>query len=263
LVAGVEALLANRRLADAAKTLHGHKIVVPRIFYANILVPGQELGLHTDVPEFRLVPGAKVPLWLRVVMRQSGQFERWRLRVATAVIYLHDCEGGEFAYYPAGPEGAATTIHPRPRSAVVLEAESLFHGVDRVGPFDADAPPVNSGSVLRFNADNLWDLLASEDAGATRVATYSTSEVRFSASWKAFCFESRADKRRWRDHSDDLRPEQILPVLLDDMRTRGSLADGGSKLTDHDLGLRLIDEYVRFPPVTAAPGHSPAGAVED
>jgi hypothetical protein len=257
LISGVAALLANRRLAEAAKTLHGNKIIVPRIFYANILVPGQELGLHTDVPEFRLAPGSRVPLWLRVVMRQSGKFERWRLRVATAVIYLHDCEGGDFAYYPHGPEGAATTIRPTPKSAIVLEAESLFHGVDRVGPADVDAPPVNTGCVLRCRTDDRWDLLASDDATAKAVASYATSEVRFSASWKAFCFESRADRRRWRDHNDDLRPEHILPVLLDDMSSRGSIDGGGSSLSDRELGLRLIDEYVHFPSIDA-PG-DPAG----
>lgn len=261
LVAGVEVLLANRRLADAARTLHGHRIVVPWIFYANILVPGQELGLHTDVPVYRLAPGAKVPLWLRVVMRQSGKFERWRVDVATAVIYLHDCVGGDFAHYPDGPRGEASTIRPHPRSAIVFDAESMLHGVDRVGPGETEAPPVSPGSVLRFRPDDTWELRGSEDADSIPVSSYSTSQVRFSASWKALCFENRSARRRWRDHTDDLRPDQILPILVEDMRTRSSASSAGNlgRLTDRELGLRLIDEYVQFPTVERAPDDPPAG----
>ena len=253
LVAGAEAMLAHRGLAKAAQRLHGHRIVEPQVVYANILLPGQELGLHTDVPEFRMTPGSNVPLWLRVVMRQSGKFERWRLRVATAVICVHECHGGDFAYYPAGPDGPAATIQPSANSAVVLEAESLFHGVDTVGGDDAASPPVRGGSVLRYRGDDTWDLVASDAEAEVPVASYASSEVRFSASWKAFCFESRSDRGSWRDHTDDLRVEDVLPVLLEDMGSRGVLTDGGSGLDDRELGLRLIDEYVHFPPVGEPP----------
>ena len=41
------------QFVEAAQRVTGRRIVRPAIVYLNILVPGQELALHTDVPEFR------------------------------------------------------------------------------------------------------------------------------------------------------------------------------------------------------------------
>src|SRR5450756_1723682 len=40
-------LLRHEALAEQARRLHDATIVVPTTIYANVLVPGQELGLHT------------------------------------------------------------------------------------------------------------------------------------------------------------------------------------------------------------------------
>ena len=79
--------------------------------YANLLVPGQELAVHTDVPEFRGVNRKKHPQWLIVVMHHSGLFEEWRMPIATGVSWFHDCAGGEFAFYPEGAD-AKPVAHP-------------------------------------------------------------------------------------------------------------------------------------------------------
>ena len=47
----------------------------PNIVYANLLLPGQELAVHTDVPEFRGANRKRYPQWLIVVMLHSGLFE--------------------------------------------------------------------------------------------------------------------------------------------------------------------------------------------
>src|SRR5574340_252692 len=41
------------QFTEAARQVTGRPIVRPAIVYLNVLVPGQELALHTDVPEFR------------------------------------------------------------------------------------------------------------------------------------------------------------------------------------------------------------------
>ena len=43
--------------------------------YANLLLPGQELAVHTDVPEFRGANRKVIPQWLLVVMHHSGLFD--------------------------------------------------------------------------------------------------------------------------------------------------------------------------------------------
>jgi hypothetical protein len=70
-VAGVEPFLAHPRLERAAREISGCEEVIPAIVYANLLVPGQELAIHTDVPEFRGANRKNAPQWLLVCMLHS------------------------------------------------------------------------------------------------------------------------------------------------------------------------------------------------
>jgi hypothetical protein len=76
---GIEPFLEHPELSRTAKAISRCPKVVPAIVYANLLVPGQELAIHTDVPEFRGANRKSVPQWLLVVMLHSGLFEKWRI----------------------------------------------------------------------------------------------------------------------------------------------------------------------------------------
>src|SRR5207237_2132790 len=102
---GIELLLHHEGLADAARRLHGRNVIEPSIVYANVMVPGQELAVHTDVPEFRGANRKVLPQWLLVVMHHSGLFEPWRLHIATGIAWFHDSDHGALAYWPHGPAG--------------------------------------------------------------------------------------------------------------------------------------------------------------
>ncbi len=115
---GIERFLHHETLLEAARTLYGRPVIEPAIAYANILLPGQELAVHTDVPEFRGANRTLFPQWLMVVMHHSGLFERWRMPIATGIAYFADeaagaPEGGELAYWPDGADGAGRgAAHP-------------------------------------------------------------------------------------------------------------------------------------------------------
>jgi hypothetical protein len=47
-VAGIEPLLRHEGFLEAARQIHRRPLVVPAIVYANLLLPGQELAVHTD-----------------------------------------------------------------------------------------------------------------------------------------------------------------------------------------------------------------------
>ena len=52
--------------------------------------------------------------------------------IATGVAWFHDCDGGEFCYYPGGaiePRGGEAG---RFDTALLFDADSVFHGVDRI-----------------------------------------------------------------------------------------------------------------------------------
>ena len=239
----VSRLLNHPVLADAAQQLFGRPVVVPTEVYANVMLPGQELGLHTDVPEFRGATRSRYPLWLLVVMQHSGLFEAWRTHLATAVLHLGKGgeSGGEFAYFPNGPNSAPISISPRHNTALLLDTDTLLHGVDRLGGADA-SPALQAGLRLRHH-DGRWRL--HDDTGER--GDWTSAELRYSLSWKAQCFADERERQVAMGHSDDLTYDLILARLLSQLPARAEW------LATETLGRLLIDTYVQFPPAPTTP----------
>lgn len=245
-IAGIEPFLFHEGFVEAARRLHGRALVEPAIVFANLLVPGQELAIHTDVPEFRGVSRTRHPQWLIVAMRHSGLFEQWRMPIATGVAWFHDCQGGEFLFYPDGPH-AAPRAHPvRHNTALLLDTDTVFHGVGRVAERAAPLAALRPGMRLAFAGDGRWEVRSGDEV----VAVYRWEELRFSVSWKAYCFADEAERRAWTEHGDDLSVERVVERMLPDLRERGVVGDvppEGQALVDC-----IIDTYVHFPPAPAA-----------
>lgn len=241
-VDGVEVLWHSRALVEAARQLHGRPVIVPAIVYANLLLPGQELAVHTDVPEFRGANRKVLPQWLLVVARHSGLFERWRMPIATGIAYFGGGKGGELAYYPDGPAGPAATYAPSHNTAAMLDTDTVFHGVDRVLGEERALDRLRPGMRLHFDGGERWTVRDGDEV----IAEYATDELRYSVSWKAYCFADDDERAAWAEHRDDL----TLDVILD--RLKADLGGVDPSLSDADLGRLLIDRYVHFPdPVTA------------
>ena len=246
LIGGVESFLHSAALIEGAVQVHGRPVVEPAIAFANLMIPGQELAVHTDVPEFRGANRKVLPQWLLVVMHHSGLFDPWRLHIATGISWFRDSDDGELRYWPDGP-GAAPVVHRvRANTALVLDTDSVFHGVDPVAP-EVEPPVVRPGAGLVAGDDGRWRL---SDADGAAVADYAWDDLRFSVSWKAYCFADEAERDAWRAHTDDLSLEQTLATLVDDLRARGRI--NGDVPSSRELALMIIDEYIRFPPPTVA-----------
>lgn len=243
---GIGALLHHPGLADAARTVHDRPVVEPAIAFANLMLPGQELAVHTDVPEFRGANRKVLPQWLLVVMHHSGLFAPWHLPIATGIAWFRDAEDGALRYWPDGPDGDPVVHRVRADTALVLDTDSVFHGVDPIAP-GVEPPTGITGSTLRAGDDGRWELA---DEAGTVVGRYAWEELRLSVSWKAYCFADAAERDRWRDHSDDLTADQVVATLVDDLVARGVAAPDVAR--DRDLGLLMIDEYVRYPAAVAA-----------
>jgi hypothetical protein len=248
-VDGIESFRSHPALLDAARELYGRPVIEPAIVYANLLLPGQELAVHTDVPEFRGANRKIVPQWLLVVMHHSGLFDAWRMPIATGIAYFappgEQAQGGELAFYPNGATDAPQVLEATSNSAIVLDTDSVFHGVDRVGPVDSEPFPVQPGNVLVYDGDGLWSVRRAAGSDE-RLLELAWHDIRFSVSWKAYCFADEQERETWRLHADDLSLERILDVLLDDLRHRAVLA-AGERPSDHELALLLIDTYERYP----------------
>jgi hypothetical protein len=240
-------LLNHPVLADAATRLFDRPVVVPTEMFANVMLPGQELGVHTDVPQFRGAARGRYPLWLLVVMQHSGLFEAWRIHLATAVLHLGRpaAPGGEFAYYPDGPDRPGVAIETRHNTALVLDTDTVLHGVDRVGGAD-DPPDLPAGVTLRHR-EGRWRLHGADGDPLGEHAGWSSAELRYSISWKAQCFADEDERRVTRQHTDDLTYDLVMARLLDRLPTRAA------DLPPERLGRLLIDTYVRFPADPVSP----------
>ena len=240
---GIGPFLFHEPFVEAARAIHGRAVIEPAIAYANLMVPGQELAVHTDVPEYRGANRKVVPQWLLVVMHHSGLFDEYRMPIATAIAWFHDCDGGELAYWPEGATAEPARHRVRFNTALVLDTDSVFHGVDRVADVAVeDLPRIGPGTTLDFAGNRTWLLRGGDGA---QLARYEWDELRFSVSWKAYCFRDAHERDTWREHRDDLTLDVIVDRLLDDLRARGRVT--GDVARDATLGRMLIDEYVAFP----------------
>src|SRR5262245_59727441 len=241
-IPGIAPFMHHPALAEAARKVHDCAVVVPNIVYANLLLPGQGLAVHTDVPEFRGANRKLYPQWLMVVMLHSGLFARWRRRIATGISYFGRAEGGALAFYPDGRDCAVRTLEARHNTAVVLDTDTVFHGVDRVAETQ---PLLETRPGMHLYWDGSGCSAGSKEAPLAR---YAWPEVRFSVSWKAYCYQDEAERSLANDHRDDLSLEQILGALRTDLRARGAEIP-----SDETAFARLlIDAYIHFPPPAAA-----------
>jgi hypothetical protein len=247
LAPGIEPFLRHEGFVEAARSLFGRPLVEPAIVFANLLVPGQELAIHTDVPEFRGINRKRHPQWLIVAMHHSGLFEDWRMPIATGVAWFHDCKGGEFAFYPNGADGDPVAHQVRYNTALLLDTDSVFHGVDRVAESDGTAiDGLRPGMRLTFRGNGEWAVLDEEQ----ELRRYRWQELRFSISWKAYCFADEAERRAWREHADDLGVDTVVDRMVADLRSRGVLR--GQRPPDGELVETLIDAYIHYPRARAA-----------
>ena len=249
LIDGIEPFLFHEGFVEAARLVHGRKVIEPAIVFANLMVPGQELAVHTDVPEFRGANRKLHPQWLLVAMLHSGLFEEWRMPIATGVAWFHDAHGGEFTFWPDGAGAPPVSRAVTTDTALVLDTDSVFHGVDPIAAPRDEIAPLQPGMGLEPAGDGRWEVRD----GDTVVAAYDWGDLRFSVSWKAYCFADDAEREAWRENTDDLELDWILERLVDDLCHRGRI--DGVTPPPRELALLVIDEYIHFPaPAQGSPG---------
>ena len=165
--------------------------------------------------------------------------------IATGTSWFHDCEGGQLAYYPAGPDAAPTVHEVRYNTALLMDTDSVFHGIDRVAEKGTSIPPLRPGMRLVHEGQGVWAIHSDGEV----LARYPWADLRFSISWKAYVFADEAERRAWETHSDDLNVDHILERLTAELRSRGRLK--GEPTSHRELAILLVDEFVHFPKPSA------------
>ena len=216
LVEGVEPVLHNDRLIDAARQVFDAEVIRPQIVYANLTAPMPQNRKHTDVPTFRGVDRSRYPAWVVNAMAVSGKFERWQVNVATAVAWYYEGPNGGFSYWPDGPDAPEVTIDPPPNTAVVGDNDFMFHRVEAVG--DGIVQPVPIDSRLCFDPDDRkWSIRKD----ARDFGEYAPEQIRISVSWKAECFRDAEAARVYDEHLDDISFDEVIVAWRTDLDERG------------------------------------------
>lgn len=247
-VPGVEPYLYSERLRQAAAELYGTPVVEPGIVFVNLMLPGQELSPHADVPEFRGLSREQVPEWLLVVMHHSGLFADDRVQIATAVSWFGHATGGEFCYWPDGPTGPRRQLVIADNHGVLLDTDSVIHAVAPIEWHEpSERPLLEIGVCLAWSPEHERWIVTFKQQELMRLQR---DDVRISLSWKARCFGNEAQRDRVmhaRERGEGLTLEAVLIRLRQDLHTRGRLPAPEVSVDERELIVTLLDTYLAFP----------------
>ena len=233
-------LFANDRLIGAARELFGAERVRPHLLYVNLTTPMPMNEKHTDIATFRGIERSAYPTWVVGGMAGSGLFERWRVKVATAVAWYYEGPEGGFSYWPEGGDGPVVTIAPPVNSAVMGDNDFMPHRVEQVG--DGTRPllfPIDA--LLHLDADGSWRVTMQREERAR----LGFDDVRVSVSWKARVFDDEHEERIYLDHLDDIGFDEVVERWRDDLAGRGvDLPPTDEALTNPAFGRTITREYL-------------------
>ena len=249
-VPGVEFLLDNARLTEAAAALFESDFVRPWGVYSNITwqLPFDQGGGHTDVPAFIGVDRSEYPTWFLNAMGHSGLFERYRIDIATAVSWFYRGADGGFCYWPDGPD-APPRVHEGDlfNTGIMGDNDRMYHRVRPVGDRDRGLPTgLSLDSRLDHDGGKRWAIRT----GDRTHAEIEFEELRISVSWKAYVYRDSAQQRRHEEGIGTLGIDTIVDRFLDDITTRGTQAERPDDPCHDEAFVELLTKtYVRSPTI--------------
>src|SRR5262249_59239098 len=129
--------------------------------------------------------------WLLGTATRAGLRGRGGRPRPRGVVGWGAARGGLPPFPPGAPPAPAATILAAHDTAVVLDTDSVFHGVDRVAESATPLPPLAIGMRLTFEGDDTWRGGFGDDT----LIRYPWDDIRFSVSWKAYCVADEDERR--------------------------------------------------------------------
>jgi hypothetical protein len=252
--------------------------IITELFQLDLLVmlPGQELPMHLNVPYFWSADRSHLPQWLLVLMKKSKLFNHLFIPQVQGINWINfdkkfkpvesdivdlNGDGGDFYFYPYLPEKVSKAsvleevnknankyviLKSVPNAAVLLDGAQVIHGVDRWKP--NELPPLfghNHHYTIRYDEKaDLWLLF---DSQGTQLKSYYQNEVRLHVVWNAHCFADQAERERFHDLSrrEEMPLAQIINVFKDDLRKRKRLPS--ESIEPLEMWTIALKEYLKYP----------------
>nr|WP_138844309.1 hypothetical protein [Rhodococcus pyridinivorans] len=238
----------GRKLLDTARSLHGAKYGMVHDLFFNLCGPSHSFDPgHFDTAVFRGMGLFNTPIWLLAIMSKSGLFDAWEVKTAQVLTYFNrsDIDGG-FTYWPDGPdEDPARIAAPFWNTAFLTDNSRMYHRRESNGARDErDYPDLDMTSQLYAAADGEWSVRN----GDKEIRRFGEADMRLLVHYTALLFDDADDVRRYHDHTDDLTPDKVFEMLIDDMRAKGHAIDEPSDpMNDMGFVARLTEFYKMAP----------------
>ncbi len=213
-----EFIFNSEKFIQGAKDSFDAKIVVPVSLMNNINAPMAAGYPHLDLPRFR--GGDKLPFDLLVAMAYSNLFHDWAVPQASTISWFYDGKGGDFDFWPDGPDGDRSTVKaPIQNVGYVSDNEYMWHRVGPIGPTRDHLKPgaISRDAILKaHDDDDGWSIHDGDQTLAFR-----DDEIRISILWKAYAFQDQRDYQRFLNKEHDLTMAQVVSILNNDLNDRG------------------------------------------
>merc|ERR1719431_1156802 len=220
--------------------------------YVNLLLPGQSIQLHSDVPELLGVDRSNCPSWLLVAAHCSGLFTEYRVKNVTSVFYPCTSPGGALGVFTPDHQGHVFPIEAG--LAVVLDTDTYFHhcaqarannSVPGEGVPIPSVPPCCSVQFTQVGDKVEWRVM---EQGTGRVVhAVPEEDIRFSVSCKFHIFSSESEAQEYEDPAARLTPEQLVRRMQEDLLKKRKIPTewGGADCPLYKLGHAFIREYIQ------------------
>lgn len=217
-VKGAEPFFHNERFIQASKESFGAQVIVPSGIMVNLGAPALGGPPHRDLPYFR---GAeRFPFWLLSCMGYSDLFHDWAVPIASTLSWFYRGAGGDFEYWPDGPDAPSKLVQPPLWNvAVVSDNEYMWHRVGPVGRIGEQKKPGDISRECRMHASRQGDGWEMHDRG--NIEALAPDQVRVSILWKAYAFANQAAADEYHNHANDLDHSMVVDVFAADLRQRG------------------------------------------
>lgn len=235
-------LLQTPAWVEGAKEAFHARIVQPLACVLNIQPAGPAGAVHLDLPTFRGSNAWPSHVWLLSTMGNSGLFGRWMVPIASGLAWFYRGVGGEFEYWPEGPEGPARRQEPRWNVGQVSDNEYMPHRVAAIGHSEDILPAdaMSADAQLHFLGDRRWEIRDGEKV----VRAYHQNDLRISLLWKAYVFEGEQQLASFHEHDDDLDIESVSDIFCADLERRGiPFKRPADPFTDKAWQRRLVQSY--------------------
>jgi hypothetical protein len=234
----IKPLFLEKRFVATAFNLNPEAArLEPLTAIVNVMLPGQSLPVHTDIPEFTSAPRTIAPAWLTAAMARSQLFEEERIPIVTATWWRFSGSGGEFELFDDADRVCLPAVS---NAGIVFDADRIRHAVAPVaGDTTWCLPRTTRQLELCLDDCDTWGLI--DPNTGVRHFDFRSDAVRLSVSWKATCLgpsipHARNDASKWDRAS-------VLDRFRVDLEGRYAVHNA-RLLDDRELGLLIVKTYV-------------------